>query len=327
MDENYRMMLGRLREKVETTVLPLITGDVHLTNLPYHANIGDSLIWRGTEDVLRKSGHRIVSRSSFLSWRFPRVKPGDVIVINGGGNFGDIWRIIMDVFIEIIRRYPDNRIIILSQSGWYDDSSLIEKDATVLAGHKDLHLIARDRFTYELFATHFLANHSYLAPDMAFAIDDKWLDPFRGMESNGRKLYLRRVDKEWVGETAIDVASGYDISDWPTITSPRLHEKVYFAALNRTMFRVGHGWFTDRLYWPAVERSGRIMCLRNLLKRGALFVGCYDEIITTRLHTLILAALLGKEVQYIDNVTRKLSAYAETWLSDFQNIRPYEKHS
>lgn len=323
MASSYTEKLNALRAKIEETVLPLINGDIHLTNLPYHANLGDSLIWRGTEDILQKSCHKILSRTSFLSWNFPKIKSDEIIVINGGGNFGDIWRIIMDVFLQIITRYPDNRIIILSQSGWYDDTSLIKSDATALARHKDLHLIARDTFTYDIFKTHFAANHCYLAPDMAFGINYTRINQWCNVKPSKNTLYLRRVDKEWVKDTEVKATDGTHISDWPTISSPRFHEKIFFAALNRTMFRIGHDKAADSAYWPIVNTFGKSICLGRMPGRAAKFIASYENIITTRLHTLILATLLGKKVSFIDNSTHKLSAFHHTWLKSFDNVTPY----
>lgn len=323
MTQEYKDKLNSLREEIFHTISPLINGDVHLTNLPYHANLGDALIWRGTEDFLASTGHKILSHSSFLSCCFPNAKPGDVIVLNGGGSFGDVWQVIMDFFLKVAERYPNNRIILLSQSAWYDDPSRIETDAAALAKHPDFHLVARDEFTYNLFKTHFKANPSYLAPDMAFAINPKRLEKWQDANSGDGTLYLRRVDKEWNEATAIDIPNAM-VSDWPTLTSPQFLEKCYFIALNRTMYSIGHSSLLDITYWLALNLSAKQFILNRFLRRGAEFILPFNRIITTRLHVLILATLLGKNVEYIDNTTGKLSAYANTWLNSFGNITPFK---
>ena len=323
MDQEYRDKLAKLRCEIFSIIAPLITGDAHLTNLPYHSNLGDSLIWQGTEDFLTETGHKILSRSSFLSCRFPKVKPDDVIILNGGGNFGDIWRMIMDFIIRVTETYPHNRIILLSQSAWYDNPNQIEADAKILARHRDLHLVARDEVTYNLFQTHFSDNPSYLAPDMAFAIKPDRLMDWQMLPPSKGTLYLRRIDKEWDPKTEITIPDAL-VTDWPTISSPGIIEKCYFAALNRTMYKIGHSATKDLIYWPIVEMSSRPMILNRFLKRGSEFILPYSRIVTTRLHVLILATLLGRQVEYIDNITGKLSAFVNTWLTDFPNIKPYE---
>lgn len=323
MNKEYRESLANFREEIFNTIGPLINGDVHLTNLPYHNNLGDALIWRGTEDFLAQTSHKILSRSSFLSCRFSNVKPGDVIVLNGGGSFGDVWRVIMDFFIKVIETYPDNRIVLLSQSAWYDEPSLISTDAAIFAQHKDIHLVARDQYTYDLFRTHFSVNHTYLAPDMAFAINPERLFDWQILPQGEGTLYLRRIDKEWNPDTELTI-TGAKTSDWPTISSPYIWERCYFAVLSRTMFKMGHSTTKDFLYWPLVDTTAKPFILNRFLRRGAEFILPFSKIITTRLHVLILATLLGREIEYIDNTTGKLSAYVNTWLNNFTNISPHE---
>ena len=158
---------------------------------------------------------------------------------------------------------------------------------------------------------------------MAFAINPNRLRKWQNINKKRGMLYLRRIDKEWDPETQIFIKNSV-VSDWPTLTSTTYIEKCYFSLLNRTMYSIGHSLVSDSLYWPCVELSARLMILNRFLDRGADFLSDFKEIVTTRLHVLILATLLGIETKYIDNTTKKLSAYANTWLSDFKNITPYE---
>ena len=245
MSPEYQTKLNLLTHKIHEVITPLITGDVHLTNLPYHNNMGDALIWQGSEDFIASTGHQILSRTSFKSFTFPNIKPGEVIILNGGGSFGDIWRIIMDFFLKVIQAYPKNRIILFPQSVFYENQALMAEDAQILAAHKDLHLIARDLYSFDIFHTHFHANKSYLAPDMAFAINPVRLEKWQSCQTmNNRILYLRRVDKEWVGQTEITLPEAFT-SDWPTISSPTFFEKIYNAAVQRSMYHLPPNFLID----------------------------------------------------------------------------------
>ena len=62
----------------------------------------------------------------------------------------------------------------------------------------------------------------------------------------------------------------------------------------------------------------------HLVKMGCEFLAPYDHVITTRLHALILSVLLHKQVDFIDNNTGKLSAFALTWLSEVDGVKMYE---
>lgn len=325
MTSEYKSKLARLNEEIRKVISPLITGDVHLTNLPYHNNMGDALIWQGSEDFISSTGHKILSRSSFKSFTFPKIQPGEIIILNGGGSFGDIWRIIMDFFLKVIQTYPNNRIILFPQSVYYQDQDLMAKDADVLSSHKDLHLIARDTYSFDIFSKHFNQNRVHLAPDMAFAINPLRLEKWQNsVTSNGLTLYLKRVDKEWVQQTELDIPEA-TISDWPTISAPRFSEKLYIALVWRTMFKLPHNPLLDHTYWKLLDFSAQKLILNKYLSRASAFLHPFDRIITTRLHVLILGCLLAKQIEYIDNSSKKLSAFVNTWLTDLQNIRPYEQ--
>ena len=54
---------------------------------------------------------------------------------------------------------------------------------------------------------------------------------------------------------------------------------------------------------------------------AAQYINQYERVITTRLHGGILAFLLQKEVDFIDNSYGKISAVVDLWLSNFTNVR------
>ena len=307
--------ITQLRATLTQVVKPLINGKCHLTNLPYHTNIGDSLIWNGAIELLSSLKCSIASQTSERTWHDTKVTAEDIIVFDGGGNIGDIWRENMEFFLKVIDANHNNRIVLLPNSVWYSDQNLIETDAQRMAAHPDLHLIARDNYSYDLMNRYFGANHIYLAPDMAFYIPDSKLAKARAITpKEGTTLYLRRIDKEMAYQTGINPTDATTISDWPSMTSPTLTDCM-FPIINSILWRCGMTRAID-----AIAHR----CVRDrYVKVGSRFIAGFDNIITTRLHTLILSVLVGRPVQYIDNISGKLSAYVDTWLSDLPTVRPY----
>ena len=306
--------IAQLRAEIDRVIKPLITGDCHLTNLPYHTNIGDALIWNGSRAFLKGCGSKLLSETSEHTWKDSRVKPNDIIIFNGGGNIGDIWRTNMEFFLRVVNRHHSNRIILLPNSAWYKDETLLLSDANILSKHPDLHLIARDKYSYGLMKEYFGINNIYLAPDMAFYIPDSMLQKVRQIVPiENSVLYLRRIDKEFVPETSIEIL-GATISDWPTMSNPSYIDKWY-PHLNRTLRSIN--------YKTLIDLVGH-RCVRNRnVKIGAKFIAEYEQIVTTRLHTLILSVLIGRPVQYIDNISKKLSSFVDTWLSELNTVRQY----
>lgn len=313
---NNSEKIAQLRAEIRKIIKPLITSDCHLTNLPYHTNIGDSLIWHGSRAFITECGYNILSETSSLSWKNSRVKPQDIIIFNGGGNIGDIYRKNVEFMLGIIDRFPNNKIIIFPNSAWYFNNEFLQADAIRLSKHKNLHIIARDQYSYDLIKANFTANFVYIAPDMAFYIPNELLEGVRSIiPKPNSTLYLRRVDKEFVPETEI-IVSNAKVSDWPTISSNQYINKIY-PAINRLL----HLLKLKRV----IDFIGHHIVRDNNLKIGAKYIATFENIITTRLHTLILSVLIGRPVQYIDNISGKVSAFANTWLSDLSSIKPYEQ--
>ena len=59
-----------------------------------------------------------------------------------------------------------------------------------------------------------------------------------------------------------------------------------------------------------------------MLSRGVQFISTYRTVYTTRLHGLVLSALLDKQTFFLDNSYGKVSALYSTWLQDTDNIKP-----
>lgn len=143
--------INQLKTLIEQTLDPILDGEFILTDLPYHTNIGDILIWQGENDYLKSRGLRCLGQTSAQTFQFPDLKPSTIILLNGGGNFGDLWTTSQEFRLKIISRYKRNRIVLFPQSVWYENKNLITKEAQILADHKDLILCARDHTSFNFF--------------------------------------------------------------------------------------------------------------------------------------------------------------------------------
>lgn len=311
----------QLKAEINDILTPLINRDYVLLDVPYHGNIGDTLIWQGEEDYLSALRHRCLGVHSLDSWWGNSLPPESIILLQGGGNFGDLWRDSQNFRLRIIAEHTDRRIVMFPQSIWYDDKSLIGHDASIMAQHPDLHLCARDHYSYDFFCRHFSANHIYLVPDMAFHIADSRLDPYRGY-STSKKLYFKRLDKEFASGT-IDTIQGHDIHDWPTIE--KIPFLIHFTGkMMAVAKRIDSFSGVTHLMRDYVDRKYQSTLKPDLFCQGCNLISQYDSVVTTRLHAMILSILLHKPVRYIDNSSGKLSAFAHTWLTDLDTLSPYK---
>lgn len=312
-----------LKSQILDSIGLLVSSKCILTDLPYHNNIGDILIWRGEIDLIKHLNVKLLHTSSSFTFPFNEIDPDTTILLHGGGNFGDLYPSFHNFKKEIIKKYPNNRIIILPQSVWYENHDLIEEDARFFASHKDLYLCARDRSSYDFMKKNFPLNNILLVPDMAFFIDENILKRYRG-KNNNKKLFLRRLDKEITDSTPLKISETCDIRDWPTIEKKPIIIHCFDRAygLARRIKRFSHLY---QLFNKFIDTMADIFIKDRLVKIGCEFLSQYSQITTTRLHTLILSVLLHKSVEYIDNSTKKLSSFANTWLREVPSVNRYEE--
>lgn len=319
--EHFEKKIAQLRQEIARNVKPLLTERVVIADAPYYSNIGDSLIWRGTTDFIRENGFKLLGNYGAGYFPFPTLDKDVTILLMGGGNFGDLWRSLQDIRLEIIARYPENRIVMLPQSICYETKGLIDKDADLMARHTDLHLFARDKSGYNILSEHFSRNHVYLAPDMAFFIDPRLLARHRHREK-GKTLFLLRSDKELHQSTPTALREADVTTDWinPKQFLPKMYSLMVAKRLSEELRRHGVGsGLVDR----AIQSGGSRFIRDSLTRKGCKFLEPFSRIVTTRLHTMILSVLMHKPVEYVDNTYGKLSAFADTWFAGLAEVRPY----
>ncbi|MEK9776901.1 MAG: polysaccharide pyruvyl transferase family protein, partial [Quisquiliibacterium sp.] len=181
--------------------LDVVLGDVcgkkwALLDFPSHANVGDSAIWMGTLRILQKrfgSLPALVSRNKAFPNCVDECVGDRLLVLHGGGNFGDVWDGFWQNRINVLRQFPNSKIVQMPQSIHFENifgSALLDTQRAI-ASHRDFTLLVRDRVSLEFSRKNFDCP-AYLCPDMAFGLGRlRW--------ANGPTcdiLALLRADKE-----------------------------------------------------------------------------------------------------------------------------------
>ena len=182
--------IQQLKGCIYNSLVHLIDGDYVLLDVPYYTNIGDTLIWEGTKHFLKEIPHKCLYTASVETYRYRPLPPDTVILLQGGGNFGDLWRRHQDLRLEIIRAYPNNKIIILPQTVFYKDDAVFQDDAKIFNSHNNLYICVRDTVSFEYLQQSLTCN-LLLVPDMAFYISSKLLKKYSKKEGD-RTLFLKR---------------------------------------------------------------------------------------------------------------------------------------
>ncbi len=315
--------IGQLASLVEDRLIPLIDRDYVLYGLPNYSNVGDQLIWEGCLEVLKKVPFKCKGVCAWDEYSFESISEDTIILILGGGYFGDVWRNAWEFCLKGIAPYKDNKVIILPMSIYYENETLRTTDSDYLAEFKNLVICARDAYSYDL-AKSFFHNKTFLVPDMAWCVKKRFLGQWAKPTTN-RTLLLKRNDKELALTRFHIMEIDVDVHDWPTmeaLTPSEARFKKLVKLIKKCQrkfprFAPLFKWVKDGLH----DRYYR----KQMISRGVSFISSYDKVYTTRLHALILSVLLGKEVYIIDNSYGKLSACYSTWLKDVDRVYLFEK--
>jgi pyruvyl transferase EpsO len=236
-----------------------------------------------------------------------------VILLNGGGDFGDTWEEAQAFRRQIIKEYPKNKIVVLPQTVFYSNKEKMLSDAAEFSRHNNLFLCARDERSYKTFKQYFPSNTVLLVPDMAFYIKRDTLIKYEQDQTNA-VLFLKRLDKEI--NTVINYSESIhekdvESSDWPTIEKTTL-SYLLLRCLNR-LCRLAPFVFSG------LSNSFAFLIFKEtMIRNGVKFISKYHKTYTTRLHGAILCCLLDRPFVLFDNSYEKNSIFFKTWLNDLE---------
>ena len=299
-----------LRKEIERKLIPLVDRDYRVLEIPDYGNPGDVLIFEGELRFLRQNvRYKCNEMSTMASFgcRLPRIDENELLILRGGGYFGDLWPGGPAFQRKILAQYKNNPIVIFPQSVCFEDETNLRDAVKRYGEHENLTICLRDRDSYEFTRRHF-PNQCFLVPDMAF-----YASPHHFCHSDsGKKLLIKRCDKEFCDDAVIGSISqmpGMVVCDWLTKGKNYKIEKI-MAELRKHCRRGGkiYDIFTRTIY-----RKWQI-------KNAVRFLAPFSEVYSTRLHGGLLAFLMGKNVHFLNNSYGKIRSLYGTWLSDCDGI-------
>ena len=281
--------------------------EVALLDYPNYSNVGDSAIWLGQKSYLdQRPDLRVVfvCPATRRPQRLPNLPEGAVILLQGGGNFGDLWPLHQTFREGVLARYPSNRIIQLPQSIHFLHRKNETRCWNALNRHADFHLVLRDRASLH-HAEHAFHGPTYLCPDMALC-----LGPLpRACPARFPIVGLLRSDKERArGAASIrpDPAD-FVVRDW-------VNEKLTVLNCVQKMMNFYSSYLARYVNMSHEKRHDHFDSLaREKLLEGCGILCSGDVVVTDRLHGHILCCLLDIPHVVMDNVYGKIGNFRETW--------------
>ena len=272
---------------------------IYFISTPTHGNLGDHAIVYAQYLLMKEIGaEKCVVE--ITRWQYERnrekltkiIRPGDIIIIDGGGNIGTLWLEEEYKMRDIIRRFPKNPIFIFPQTAFFSDDVAgrreLKQSISVYCAHPDLTIFCRDQATFHLISTHFPQVKAVFTPDMVLSISGQ-----QPPKSRTGVLFCIRKDPE------------------------RTSSETLLLKLKRKLSDAGQTVReTSTLVPRNVHRKDRISELEN---KWAEFSGA-RLIVTDRLHGMIFSAITGTPCVALDNISHKVRSGYQ-WLQHLPYIK------
>jgi exopolysaccharide biosynthesis predicted pyruvyltransferase EpsI len=312
-----RDLQTQLRGQIDEILAPLVAGHeehICIIDPPNQPNVGDNAILLGELDFLAR--HFPNARLSFTEAdgyspeADPLVEEATLLLIHGGGNFGDLWERHHRIRMRILDRFPHKRIVQLPQSIHFDNPDTMRATADAIQRQSAFTLLVRDKRSLDFAQRHFKCDVR-LSPDMAFAMQP------RAREAAKINVFcLLRTDKEAVVdrsavfEAVQSVGRSCELGDW----------LVDSQTLIRRLDKKLTGWTQNAPLvmapFQSVALRVREHYARQRVDYGRVLLSRGRTVVTDRLHAHILCCLLGIPNLIFDSYDGKISAFFECWTRD-----------
>lgn len=241
-----------------------------------------------------------------------RSLPEDVIILlHGGGNFGDLYPKHQILREEVVKAFPNNKIVYLPQTVHFKDQQALNDSAKIIRKHKNLTIFCRDLNSEKLLKEKFCDN-VIMCPDMAHSL---WqIFPRQNKTQVARDtLWMLRKDIEKTDLSGLsDAPESSMYEDWEDICSNK--DRFIMRALVKAE-RINN--IAGRYIIPTSQLWGNYT--DQLVKRVNEYFLSHKIVVTSRMHGHILCCLLDMPTKLLDNSYGKNSTYYDAWTHTVPN--------
>ena len=223
------------------------------------------------------------------------VRPNDILCFTGGGFLGSLYDE-EERFLAILKMFPNNKIIVLPQTIYYENSikgqRALERAKLFYRSHNNLYVVARDQNSFRLLTEVLMKGNEHrvaFTPDLALYIN-KPVD-FR---RNGI-LWCLRNDAEF--------------SESNTSLIKEISRQV--RALGT------HEEYTDTYVPYPISYELEAAEVKKKLEEFSRA----KLVITDRLHGMIYSVITGTPVIAMDNISGKVGQVYKQWLGSLSYVR------
>lgn len=274
---------------------------VFFIGTPDHCNIGDHAITVATYKVLRAvlgdidiEEIAIMDFARKLPYLLHNIRPDDLIILQGGGNMGNIYWRNERIRREVITHFPKNMKIIFPETIYYDKTTDGRKDFELskrVYKNSNTIIFAREQKSYEIMKEAYPWSKIFLVPDIVC-----YLAPYDVCEKREKVGLCFRNDLE---------------KSVSNSECKRIYEAIAMRGEKADLF--------DMMYpsnWK-VGKSSR----KKIVEKKIRELASYKYVITDRLHGMILCFITGTPCVAISKYNHKIQSFYDTWFKDVSYIR------
>jgi len=308
-------LIDRLRTEVTEAVDQAVPRDapVALVNFPNHSNAGDPALWLAATKVLDALGRRVAYAASWSSYdpgALRAAAPDGPILLNAGGNLGDVYQRQQGTRERVLADFPGRPVVQLPQSLWFREHDNLDRFAELVQQHGAFHLMVRDQVSFDTATAAFDAPVE-LVPDLVFA-HGPLERPAVAPELRTPVLWLARHDPEMPDEPAVETPVGVQRVDWLLPLDGEPAPPPSFRLARRAFGTLGGDQpVTSATRARLLARTFSPLG-RHWMDRGRAALARGDVVVTDRLHGHVFCILMGIPHVVTDNRNGKVRALWET---------------
>lgn len=232
-----------------------------LIGTPEYNNVGDSLLTlaslRLVKDYFKNNKIIEITKSEYYRYKSTIkrcISLKDIVMFQPGGNMGNVWIVEEDCRRDVIKAFPNNKIIVLPQTINYEDNEngrkSLKESQEIYSSHNKLVLAAREKKSYEIMKECYKKTKVIITPDIALYLDEYISDNIR----NGVLLCLRNDSEknrtDYDDKVIIDTLKNRDYTymDMYSKSNPDKFNRVEICKLKLDEFTKAEFVITDRLH-------------------------------------------------------------------------------
>lgn len=271
--------------------------NVFIIGTPNHGNMGDQAIWYATQKLLEKyfTNANVVDVDMSDFWTDIEgiahlIQNQDILILQGGGNFGNYYMDDEMIRRFVINRFRNNRIIMFPQTVYFskdkEGEEELKQSVSIYNKNKNLILIARDAESFECLKANF-TNDMYMLPDVVLS-----LNAVNAKKERKGALICLRSDKE-------SIMNQQNVEKMKEVIKKAFSEITY----------------TDTQVDDYCKENRELLLMHKLEEFQSA-----ELVITDRLHGMIFSVITGTPCIVFDNFNGKVKN-VYVYLKDCCNVQ------